>query len=127
MWGFVFRLMAIVAEQDLVLAEMADRTREIQEATAQRQMELNQLRAAREQREQAAKEASANENKPHQKDHQKDDKDPDPGGASSTSTYLNPNQGGGDQSDTSRLRRLLILPKMKLGWSSFDVNSFLHV
>ena len=43
--------MAIVAEQDQVLAEMADRTREIQEATAQRREELRQLRAAREQRE----------------------------------------------------------------------------
>ena len=43
--------MAIVAEQDQVLAEMADRTRQIQEATAQRREELNQLRAAREQRE----------------------------------------------------------------------------
>ena len=42
--------MAIVAEQDQVLAEMADRTREIQEATAQRREELRQLRAAREQR-----------------------------------------------------------------------------
>ena len=37
------QLMAIVHEQDQVLAEMADRTREIQEATAQRQEELNQL------------------------------------------------------------------------------------
>ena len=33
---------------------------------------------------------------------------------------------GGDQSVTSRLLRLVILPKMKLGWSSFDVNSFYH-
>ena len=49
--GINFRLMAIVAEQDQVLAEMADRTREIQEATAQRREELRQLRAAREQRE----------------------------------------------------------------------------
>ena len=51
MRGFIFRLMAIVAEQDQVLAEMAERTRQIQEATAQRREELNQLRAAREQRE----------------------------------------------------------------------------
>lgn len=44
-------LMAIIAQQDQVLAGMAERTREIQEFTARKQEELNQLRAAREQRE----------------------------------------------------------------------------
>ena len=82
--GINFRLMAIVAEQDQVLAEMADRTRQIQEATAQRREELNQLRAAREQRERDAQKAasSANENKPHQKD----EKDSDSGGGDSSTT-----------------------------------------
>ena len=36
-------LQQIVAEQDVVLLEMAQRTREIQEATAQRQAELDAL------------------------------------------------------------------------------------
>ena len=48
-------LLRIVAEQDVVLAEMAERTREIQEATAQRQRDLDELRAARVAREEEAK------------------------------------------------------------------------
>ena len=47
-------LQAILHEQDQVLAEMAERTREIQAATAQRRAELNALRAARERRAAAA-------------------------------------------------------------------------
>ena len=47
------QLLAVVDAQEVVLSQMAERTREIQQATAQRQEELNQLRAAREQREQA--------------------------------------------------------------------------
>ena len=35
------QLMSIVAQQDLVLAEISDRTREIREATAQRREELD--------------------------------------------------------------------------------------
>ena len=77
------QLESIVLEQNEVIDQMALRTTQIQEATAQRREELNQLRAAHEQQERDAQEAaSANENKPHQKD----EKDPDPGGDLSTST-----------------------------------------
>ena len=48
-------LLRIVAEQDVVLAEMAERTRQIQEATAQRQQDLDELRAARAVREEEAR------------------------------------------------------------------------
>ena len=47
------RLHAIVAEQDFVLEEMQLRTQEIRDATAQRQSELDSLRAARAAREAA--------------------------------------------------------------------------
>ena len=47
-------LQAVVREQDRVLAEMEQRTREIQAATAQRRAELDALRAARERRAAAA-------------------------------------------------------------------------
>ena len=47
-------LQAVVREQDRVLAEMEQRTREIQAATAQRWAELDALRAARERRAAAA-------------------------------------------------------------------------
>ena len=58
------QLMQIVAEQDVVLAQMAERTREIQEATAQRQQDLDELRAARAAREEKAeKEKQAEEEK----------------------------------------------------------------
>ena len=40
-------LLRITAEQDVVLAEMQQRISEIQEATARRQQELDELRAAR--------------------------------------------------------------------------------
>ena len=73
-------LMSIVDEQNQVLAEMDERTRQIQEATAQRREELNRRRAVREQQEKDAQEWMA------KKDHKRDDKDQDPGGASSTST-----------------------------------------
>jgi len=73
----------MVADQQL--AQMAQRTREIQEAVAERQRELNQIRAAREQREREAQEAKANETKTAEKDYQqKDDRDKDHGGNSST-------------------------------------------
>ena len=64
---------------------MVERTREIQEAAAERQREINQFRPAREQREREALEAKVNETKTVEKDHQqKDDRDKDPGGSSST-------------------------------------------
>ena len=48
-------LLRIVAEQDVVLAEMQERTREIEEATALRQRDLDELRAARAVREEEAR------------------------------------------------------------------------
>ena len=58
------QLMQIVAEQDVVLAQMAQRTQEIREATAQRQQDLDELRAARAEREEKAeKEKQAEEDK----------------------------------------------------------------
>ena len=48
-------LLRITAEQDVVLAEMQQRIREIQEATAQRQQDLDELRAARAVREEEAR------------------------------------------------------------------------
>ena len=48
-------LLRITAEQDVVLAEMQQRISEIQEATAQRQQELDELRAARLVREEEAR------------------------------------------------------------------------
>ena len=48
-------LLRITAEQDVVLAEMQQRIREIQEATAQRKQELDELRAARLVREEEAR------------------------------------------------------------------------
>ena len=53
------RLQAIVAEQDFVLEEMALRTSEIRQATAERQAELDSIRAARALRE-AAEAVEAN-------------------------------------------------------------------
>ena len=50
------RLQEIVRQQDIVLAEMAERTEEIRQATAQRQQELDMLRAARLERERKEKE-----------------------------------------------------------------------
>ena len=55
-------LMEIVAQQDVVLAQMAQRTEEIRQATAQRQQDLDELRAARAEREEKAeKEKQAEE------------------------------------------------------------------
>jgi len=79
------RVMANILSRDQILAQMADRTREIQEAVAERQRELDEVRATREQREREAIEAKANETKTDEKDHQqKDDRDKDLGGNSST-------------------------------------------
>ena len=54
-------LLRIVAEQDVVLAEMQERTREIVEATAQRQQDLDELRAARAVREEEARKKAEEE------------------------------------------------------------------
>ena len=54
-------LRRIIRRQDEVLEEMRLRTLQIQEATAQRRAELQQLRAARARREAAAAEAAAAE------------------------------------------------------------------
>ena len=54
-------LRRIIRRQDEVLEEMRLRTLQIQEATAQRRAELEQLRAARARREAAAAEAAAAE------------------------------------------------------------------
>ena len=54
-------LLRITAEQDVVLAEMQQRIREIQEATAQRQQELDELRAARLVREEEARKKAEEE------------------------------------------------------------------
>ena len=79
------RVMANILSRDQILAQMADRTREIYEAVAERQRELDEVRAAREQREREALEAKANETKTDEKDQQqKDDRDKDLGGNSST-------------------------------------------
>ena len=78
------QLTAIVVEQDIVLAEMADRTREIEQTTAQRQQELDLLRAAREQREKEAKEATESDVRKDKQggEQNKKDNDPDVGGPS---------------------------------------------
>ena len=54
-------LLRITAEQDVVLAEMQQRIREIQEATAQRKQELDELRAARLVREEEARKKAEEE------------------------------------------------------------------
>ena len=48
-------LLRVTAEQDVVLAQMQERISEIQEATARRQQELDELRAARRIREAEAR------------------------------------------------------------------------
>ena len=61
------RLQEIVRQQDIVLAEMALRTEEIRQATAQRQQELDMLRAARLERERKEKEEKDKEAEEKQK------------------------------------------------------------
>ena len=74
-------LNAIVQQQYEVFAEIARRTREIQAETARRIEELKQLKAFIE-----AEEAARRDDKPKERKHENDDKDPDIGGTSTQST-----------------------------------------
>ena len=76
------RLMAVVEAQDQCLAEMSERTRQIQEATAKRREEINQRRIVVEEQKKNARERMA------KGDHERDDKDQNPDGASSASQPL---------------------------------------